>query len=199
MRIELDQVRQDLEAAQYTLATSWGARIPGFSSVSAQYRPDPNLAEQELKEALQQSPAWLIQEAKLTHASAALELADAQRFPDMELEGGVQRFNESEDHAFFFGITIPLPLFDRNQGAIAEAVALKRKTQYEMHTEWQVLEDELQTAWRKRASTMQALQSFEKEVLPEAQQAYEALSKAYRAGEMDILALLDAQRTWVER
>ena len=45
---------------------------------------------------------------------------------------------------------------------------------------------------------MRALQSFEEEVLPEAQQAYEALSKAYRAGEMDILALLDAQRTWVE-
>jgi len=198
VRIELEQIRQDLEAAQYPLAPSWGARIPSFSSVSAQYRLDPNLAEQELQESLQQSPSWLIQEAKLTHASAALELADAQRFPDIEVEGGVQRFNESEDHAFFFGITIPLPLFDRNQGAIAEAVALKRKTQYEMHTEWQVLEDELQTAWRKRVSAMQALQSFEEEVLPEAQQAYEALSKAYRAGEMDILALLDAQRTWVE-
>ena len=35
-------------------------------------------------------------------------------------------------------------------------------------------------------------------MLPVAQSAYESINKAYKAGELDILSLLDAQRTWVE-
>ena len=40
--------------------------------------------------------------------------------------------------------------------------------------------------------------SVERELFPAAQQAYDAMIKAYKAGETDILALLDAQSTWVE-
>ena len=36
------------------------------------------------------------------------------------------------------------------------------------------------------------------EVIPTARNAYESISKAYKAGVVDVLALLDAQRIWVE-
>ena len=49
-----------------------------------------------------------------------------------------------------------------------------------------------------RSDIHQALQALETRVLPASQQAYESIGKAYRAGEIDILALLDAQRTWLE-
>ena len=35
-------------------------------------------------------------------------------------------------------------------------------------------------------------------MIPAAQNAYESISKAYKAGEVNIFGLLDAQRTWVE-
>ena len=39
---------------------------------------------------------------------------------------------------------------------------------------------------------------MESRVLPVAQSAYESIHKAYKVGELDILSLLDAQRTWIE-
>ncbi len=40
--------------------------------------------------------------------------------------------------------------------------------------------------------------ALETEVLPAVKNVYESISKAYKVGEIDILDLLDAQRTWVE-
>lgn len=197
-RIEIEQTRKELESARYVLAESWGSKSPLFSTVSAHYQPDPNFTEQELKEALEQSPAWRLMEEQFAKADAALDLARAQSIPDFELEGGVQRFNESDDHALFLGVSIPLPLFDRNQGGVAEAKATTRKAYHQREAGFLALHTEFQEAWHKLVSTRQAVKSLETEVLPAAQNAYESISKAYKAGEVDILGLLDAQRTWAE-
>jgi len=196
--VETEQTRKELEAAQYVLASSWGAKFPHFSKISAQYQPVQIYTEQELKEALKQSPAWHLMEAQLAKANAALNLAVAESTPDLELEGGIQHFNDTNDHAFFMGISIPLPLFNRNQGGIAEAKALSRKVHYESEAGSLILYTELQKAWQSLASSKNTVKSLESQVLPIAQNTYKAANKAYKAGELDILSLLDAQRTWVE-
>jgi len=196
--VEIEQTRRELDAAKYVLASSWGAQFPHFTKISAQYKPVPNFTEQELKEVIKQTPAWYLMEAQLAGADANLNLAMAEKTPDLELEGGIQHFNETKDHAFFLGISIPLPLFDRNQGGIAEAKALSRKVHYENEAELLDLYTELQEAWQTLVSSRKAVQSLESRVLPVAQNAYESINKAYNAGELDILSLLDAQRTWVE-
>jgi len=197
-KIAIGQTRKELEAALYALAESWGANSPDFSAVSAQYHTDLDLTKQELKEALPQSPAWLLLEKQVAMADATLDLAEAQRIVDIELEGGIQLFNESDDHAYFLGISVPLPLFDRNQGGVAEAKASQQKMHYERKAGFLALHTELQKTWRKLTSTQQAFQSLDSEVLPASQRAFESISKAYKAGEVGILDLLNAQRTWVE-
>ena len=196
--VEAEQTRKELEAAKYVLASSWGAQIPRFSKITAQYKPVPDYTEAELKEAIKQSPAWYLMEAQLAEADAALNLALSERFPDLELEAGVQHFNETDDHAFLLGISIPLPIFNKNQGGIAETKALAHKAQYEREAGYLELYTQLQDAWQNLDSSRKAVQSLEIRVLPVAQSAYESINKAYKAGELDILSLLDAQRTWVE-
>jgi cobalt-zinc-cadmium efflux system outer membrane protein len=196
--ITIGQTRGELASARQDLAESWGERTPAFSGVAGRYQPNTDFKEAELRQALEESPAWRLLLAQSTRAEAALALARSGRIPDLELEGGVQRFNESDDQAFFLGFSIPLPLFDRNQGGIAEAQAITRKTQHEGEAGFLALQTELQEAWRRLASTRQALEALEREVLPIALNAYESIGKAYKAGEIDILGLLDAQRTWVE-
>jgi cobalt-zinc-cadmium efflux system outer membrane protein len=196
--VEVEQTRKKIKAAKYVLASSWGAQFPRFSKITAQYKPVPNYTEAELKEAIKQSPAWYLMEAQLSEANAALNLALSERFPDLELAGGIQHFNETDDHAFLLGINIPLPIFNRNQGGIAEARALARKAQYEREAGYLELFAQLQDAWQNLASSQKAVQSLESRVLPVAQSSYESINKAYKAGELDILSLLDAQRTWIE-
>ncbi|MBW2194022.1 MAG: TolC family protein [Deltaproteobacteria bacterium] len=197
-RIAVEQTRKEFEASRYVLAESWGAKYPAFSSVSGQYNTAFGFTEQGLKVDLQQGPAWLLLEKQVTRAEAVLDLAKAQRIPDIEVEGGVKYFNESNDHAYFLGMSVPLPLFDRNQGGIAEAKASQQKAHYEKTAGFLALHMELQKVWRKFVSTQQAFQSFEAEVLPASQNAFESITKAYKAGEVGVLGLLDAQRTWVE-
>lgn len=197
-KIEIDQTRKEFESARYALAESWGARAPAFSTVSGQYQPYPSFTKQELNEALAQSPAWRLLEKQFDRANAALELVRSQSIPDIELEGGIQNFNETNDHAFFLGISMPLPIFDRNQGGIAEAQSLALKAQYQRKAGFLALHSELQKVWLNLVATRQTVQSLETEVVPAARNAYESISKAYKAGEVDILALLDAQRIWIE-
>lgn len=197
-KIELQQTRMALEAARHLLAQSWGSVEPLFATVSAQYQSNPMITEQDLQQALERSPAWRLLDAQCTLAAASLDLAEAHRIHNIEVEAGVQRFNESDDHAFFLGISVPLPLSDKNQGGIAEARATKLQAQAEKEAGFLVLRGELQQAWRSLTATRQAVQSLETEVLPAAHSAYESSSKAYMAGEVDILSLLDAQRIWVE-
>jgi len=45
--------------------------------------------------------------------------------PDVTVGGGVRRLEESDDSALVFGISIPFPVFDRNQGA-RKAARLRR-------------------------------------------------------------------------
>jgi cobalt-zinc-cadmium efflux system outer membrane protein len=197
-KIEMEQTRQEFESARYALAESWGSGSPGFSTVSGQYQPQPGFSKQELEDALEQSPAWRLLKKQIERADATLDLERAQNIPNIELAGGIQNFNETNDHAFFLGISMPLPMFDRNQGGIAEAQATALKTQHQQKVGFLALHSELQRVWQNLVSTGQTVQALETEVLPAARNAYESISKAYKAGEVNILALLDAQKIWLE-
>jgi len=196
-QIALEQSRMELETARYSLAETWGSTVPAFAEVSFRYHSEADFNEADLQEALRRSPVWRLQEEQGAVAEATLELATAQKIPDIELEGGVQRFNESDDHAFFVGFSIPLPLFDRNQGNIAEARAARQKARHAGEAAYLALRTELRLAWREVLASRRALQALENEVMPSASQAYEAIGKGYRAGATDILGLLDARRTWL--
>ena len=52
---------------------------------------------------------------------AALSLERAARIPDLEASAGYVQFEEDGTSALAFGVGVPLPLFDRNQGHIAAA------------------------------------------------------------------------------
>lgn len=196
--IEMQQTIKALETARYTLAASWGSSAPRSLSVSAhyEYADEPN--EQELNKALEQSPAWQLLTAQIVQADAAYELARANAVPDIELGGGYQHFNETDDHAFFLELSIPIPVFDRNQGRVAETAALRQKAGQDRNAGFLALRNELQAAWRNVVAARQSLLSVDQKVYPAAQQSYESIRKAYQAGAVDIVGLLDAQRTWVE-
>mgnify|MGYP003759109495 CR=1 FL=1 len=62
---------------------------------------------------------------------AMVELERANGTPDVTIKGGYRRLDESNDNAVTFGISIPLQIFNRNQGAIAEAQHRLAKVQQE--------------------------------------------------------------------
>ena len=70
-----------------------------------------------------------------------MELEKAKAISDITLSGGLQRFNETDDNAIVFGISIPLPISDRNQAGKLRAayeLARAREKQRAAHTRIQM-------------------------------------------------------------
>ena len=198
-RVAAERIKRDLAASRYALAAVWGSRTPAFTGVKADYSEIPQLPDDEgLFNALENSPAYRHLDMQVSREHAALGLAGAEAWPDLEVEGGVRKFRETSEHAFFLELSIPVPLFDRNQGSIQEARETLNKTL--MEKEAGLLE--LRSRVIEIAKTLQAIRADydanEQTILPAAEQTYEAVAKAYRAGEQDYLELLDAQRTLLD-
>ncbi len=155
-------------------------------------------SDTELLSLIEANPAYRILEKKISLASASLDLAKAESWMDIELGGGIQRFEETDDHAYFFEVSIPIPLFDRNQGGIQAAretlnIAKKREEAGML----ELKESLLETA-KQLSSVQYAFLAMQNTVLPAAEKAYISVQKGYMAGEQDFLEFLDAQRTLLD-
>lgn len=193
------RAKRELQVARIELASIWGSREVQFDQVEfvdQKKRPFPK--EADLWQAVQGHPEMEINRMQVERLKTSLALSKANAIPDLEVEGGVKYFNESNDHAYFLGISIPIPVFDRNKGGIREAlenIAVGKKeldsSSVRLRTELAVLLEQLQVIDTEMTTT-------DETIIPAAQEAYEALKKAYQAGEKDYLELLDSQRTLLD-
>jgi cobalt-zinc-cadmium efflux system outer membrane protein len=145
--------------------------------------------------ALENNPDYARLAAATVQARAAVTRDEAEAVPDPTVRAGVRRFRETDSSAFLVGISIPLPVFDRNAGAIQRAQQELVRAEAEAEA----------TRLSMRASFVrarEALRAAEREVevmrstiLPAAEQALAAAQEGYEAGKFGFLDLLDAQRT----
>jgi cobalt-zinc-cadmium efflux system outer membrane protein len=198
-RIGVGRARRELDAARYSLASSWDGNSPKFSEVRANYPTVMEVPpENELLALIEFNPNYRILEQEVAQASAVLDLTRAEAWSDIEIGGGIQRFNETDDHAFFLEVSIPIPLFDRNQGGIQEAKHTQNRAAKELAAGLLELKTTLiETSGRLR-SAQEAFFTMQNTVMPAAEEAFLAVQKAYQVGEQDYLELVEAQRTQLE-
>lgn len=198
-RIKLTKARHELEAARKRLAAAWGSISPTFEKVegqAAEIRAIP--AVERLTHLASQNPDMARWAVEVEQRRAALALEESKRIPDLTVSGGVRRFNETEDNAFVVGFSIPLPLFDRNQGGIREARHILAKAQAERSAAEVRVRTALAEAYEALAFAYAESMALKNELLPAAQAAFDAATEGYRQGKFSYLDVLDAQRTLFE-
>jgi cobalt-zinc-cadmium efflux system outer membrane protein len=147
---------------------------------------------------LEQSPVLATRLAEIEQRRRSVELERARRIPDLEVELGARRLSESEDTALVLGLSIPIPLFDRNQGAIAAAQSRLAKARAEERSTLLEAKAALAAAWQEMRGAHGEAEALRSEILPAAGEAFAAAEYGYQAGKFGILDVLDAQRTLVE-
>jgi cobalt-zinc-cadmium efflux system outer membrane protein len=190
------QARLALEAARKELVTLWGDDRAIFArAVGAleQVRPVPPL--EHLTVLLDRSPDIARWETvgKQRDAQVALERTNA--IPDPTLFVGGRNIQETDDHVFVAGFSIPLPLFDRNQGGIAAAQAARSKARHASQAAGNEAFARLAASYRDLSGAALEAMTLKERILPAAEQAFEASDLGYRAGKFGFLEVLDAQRT----
>jgi len=195
--VDLERQRRALSAARDELSLTWGRPEAPFSNVlgalAADLERPPSVSE--LIERVDANPDLARWATELSARRATVELEQSRRIPDVTLGGGPRWHNVTDDNAFVFQVAMPLPLFDRNQGA-AEAARhdLGRAEQQRQAAELRV-HVSLTSAHGDLVAAYADVTSLRDDVLPIAERAYEDAASAYRRGVFRHLELLDAQRT----
>jgi cobalt-zinc-cadmium efflux system outer membrane protein len=198
-RIDREAALRALEAARARLAAIWGAREVTFTSVAddlPEASTPPVLVE--MRDRLERNPELARWDQELERRTAVVELERAQRYPDVFASAGVRRLTESDDTALVAELGVPLPLFDRNQGAIAAAESDLRKAEHERRAVAARLTAELETAWQELDARYVELRELRSTVVPQAREAFEGVRRGYAQGLFRNVDVLDAQRTLFE-
>ena len=139
------------------------------------------------------SPAIAVARAERDAAERRIGMERARRVPDLAVSFGVRRFQSDDSTAAVFGISAPLPFFDRNRGALAAATANAQATQARLAMV------QAEQDGDRRAATAQVTAAGR--ALEASQQAESAASEAYRlarigydAGRLPLSELLTARR-----
>jgi cobalt-zinc-cadmium efflux system outer membrane protein len=198
-RIEHARAQRGLEAARKKLAAAWGSGMPAFERAAGQLdRVSPIPPAELLAQEIRGNPDIARWATEKEQRRAVSSLQDAVRIPDPTLTAGFRRFRESGESAFVAGISVPLPLFNRNQGGVMEARRRLAKAEREnaaAETRGRAALAETYQALSSAASEIDALKTT---VIPGAQSAFEAAGEGYRQGKFGYLDVLDAQRTLFE-
>ena len=127
-----------------------------------------------------------------------LKYAKSERIPDVELSIGVRQFNEDDTYSFVGGLSVPLPLFNRNQGGIQEALVHQKKIQVDGNAERNSYLLELTVHYRTFKIIEQEITVLRDRILPKAEQMLKKTLEEYEKQEVDYLGVLEARRKLID-
>ena len=198
-QLESAQARAELQTARQALAALWADSQPAFDQVDgtmAAIPPGRPLAD--LLGDVDSAPALRASRLDIDSHEALVDVERSKATPDVVLSVGAKRDNELGLTQAVVGISVPLPLFDRNQGAVVEASrrADKARDDYEAaRIQWVA---DIQQAATQLDTAQAALAVLRDTVLPAARQAYDATTTGFEAGKFGFLDVIDAQRSLLQ-
>ena len=197
VHVEMMNAEADVDDAAGQLATLLG--FPGWSP-RATGNLDPNQGvptdvETLWSTAQQRRPSLVAIRQQQAAARGGLFLAHRERLPVPAFSAGTQMTHEVTGTSTFFGFSLPLPLFDRNQGAIAKATAQIRADDLILEAELAEARADIERATTVLAKRREALTELEARVVQRVPMLRRMSEDAYREGGADILELLDAMRS----
>jgi len=189
--------RQALRAAKIALRATVGPdRIAeDFDLVGDLAFKDAAPSQSDLyRRALANRPDLRAAEAAREKAGADTRLARANAWWDVTPQVEYQRIGP--DNTIGFGISVPIRIFDRNQGEIARTRAEAQRVEAAREALAIQALSEVDTALAALRTDQQKLILLRDTYLPKAKQARDTMEFAYRRGGVSLLDYLDAQRTY---
>lgn len=191
---------QALTATLQRLGRFWGAQTVEDTLVDQSIAPLDRPQPLDAYETRLRASPDLERFQRLREVRAAeLRLAEANAVPDITASAGVRQTPGIGGVTFLAGVSVPIPIFNQNQGEIARAQAELRRVEQDRRQAEIERSQELVSAWTNWQSAWQEAASIKTLSLPQAETAYRQALAGYRSGAFEYLEVLDAQRTFFEQ
>ncbi|MFT5533593.1 MAG: cobalt-zinc-cadmium efflux system outer membrane protein [Burkholderiaceae bacterium] len=196
VHIELAQAASALSMTRQRLAATWGKSRARFERVDGALAVLPPLPSLDvLLQRLQQSPGLARSRLEVRRRQALTQVERARQVPDLTVSIGAKRDEQLGRNQAIFGVSIPLPLFDRNQGNLLESLRRTDKARDALTASEIDSASELAQAHEQLDTARQQAQLLQQQIVPGAQSAYDAATTGFAFGKFSFLDVLDAQRT----
>lgn len=196
VKADRERVKASLSSARRDLAVLMGDTSPRFSTVTGRLetvgRPPSFKAVIAAIDANPQLVRWT---AVYAQRNAELLLARLKPYPDVRVSAGWRHFNETGNDAVRLGISIPIPVFDQNQGNILSAQESLAKAAAERAANKATLVVLAGRAYDSLEGSLRELAILRKSAIPKAEAAAQAIFDGYGQGRFTLLEVLDAQAT----
>ncbi len=202
-RIEGVTAQRELEEARIRLASLLGRAAGELGTLAAPALPiEEARAPQDarLDALIDAAPEIGRALAEVEAGQAAVRVARSQRMPDVALIVGSKREGPERERVRqnIIGLSVPIPLFNRNQGAILAAERRADKASAELEAARRRVRAEAMQAQARMRAALQQERLVREDVLPGARFAADAAMKGFEAGKFNYVEVLDAQRSWVQ-
>ncbi len=221
-RVEANRSRRGLDSVRARLAALWGDKEARFEVAEGDLdtvRDTPGL--DELVKDIDKNPDLARWRAELEKRRTAISVEKSKAVPDLTVSAGFRmtgmpdsdfrsrgfgsdgfsrstgssRSDSNWDNSVVLGFSVPLPLFNRNQGSIKEAEHLAAKAGEERRATDVQVHATLTESYQNLSAAFTAITSLKDNILPAATQTFSSINEAYRQGKFGYLDVLDAQRT----
>ncbi len=193
-----EQSNRQLQIARHTLAKLWGA-ASFHERLDQRYLFE--LEEPESYETYVEKLTELPDVQRVAYEGAQKDslfnLAKTESVADPTVSVGVRRFEEGSDNAFLVGVSVPLQVFNKNQGNIAKAQADFLQTQSDAQQFELNLKQTLFDNWQTWKTAYAEAAHLKNKLLPAADKSFHLVQSAYERGRFTYLEVLDAQRTLI--
>ena len=197
------QAQAKLRIARQRLQFLIGRPVPSESfDVVGELRrePLPFSLDELQRQALGRRPDYLALERDQARSIAEVRAQIAQGKVDYTIGAEWRRQDGLAGRGNSLGIffSVPLPVFNRNQGEIERARQEQRQIEARLRALEAEIRNQIAASWQQYDTARALLAQIEADMLKQAQQVLQTMEYSYRAGQASFVEFLDARRAFNE-
>lgn len=212
LRAQIVRTRADLEGELISLRTLAGFEVTEPLRIAPLPEKPPRfdlslteVTDMALRERADLQAARLGEEL----GTARIQLARSQAVPNFALSTkySIRRdvFDDTpigilrdKDRLLTFGVSVDIPVFNRNQGEIASADEEKVQAQRQREFLEATIKRDVALAYRRYRGAAEVLVLYATQIIPTAEKNLQAVRAAYNAGEFSVFDVIAEQRRLIE-
>ena len=197
VKVELRRAEAIREQAMVALTAAIGDPALSVKSLDGTLDTTFEIPTMEsLVMSLASNPAVAMADADIRANNARVDLAEAQRIPDVKVELLYRRLQAEKENAFDVGLSIPLPLFGRSQGRLREARAEAAASEARSRSTQNDLTFRLRDTYSQLTAALANSRALKTEILPRADTVLKSAEARYNAGDISLSEVLPVRRDW---
>lgn len=206
-KVQMNTVRLNLREAEHRYDSAWSGLtvligMPDLERAPVVGELDVEIADLDWGECWRQleahSPQMQAALARVQFARSELARESVEAIPNLNVQVVAERDRAANSSTVSTLLSVPVPVFNRNQGNVYRAEAEIRQACAEVKRVRLVLEDLLNDAFRRYKTARDQVASLRDEIVPDAKETLQLANEGYKQGEFGILEVLAVRQTYFE-